>query len=705
MRLLGPFSVRRDGQEIEPTAFGGRLPQTLLRLLATRRGSVVARDVLVDALWPEHPPADPMANLNVLASRVRKATGAPWLVTAAGGGYLMPARQDCVIDAEQFLAEVKAGCALLAADRHAEAITALETALTRWIGEPLAEDRYADWAQPYRRMLDQERHRALQDAAASALVLGDGARALRWAEQAVTAEPLREAAALLRIRALAACGDPAGAADAYFAFRRLLADETGLEPSPAAAALHQRLLRGELGAPRHRPAARQKPAAPSLSELPFVGRDQELGIILRHVQLSGTVLLAGVSGVGKSRLLSEVARRAVRPVLSARAFRAERDEAWSLARHLLRECLAADVSAVAELPERIVFALADVLPDLEEIRRLPSLMIEADSRRALMIEGALRLVGASRGRPLVLIDDLQWADASSLGLLDRIRARLPQVGMVLAYRPEELPPEGPLPELLAHSEATSVLTVEPLDADAIGHLVTDDAIVAGLVDGTDRTPMAIVEVIRALAGRGALARRDDGRWAPTAPGVELLVKEVARAGQERAIQRRAADLSVEARELLRLLALLGRETPARVLADVLGRVQLEVLDKLDDLAHAGVARLGERGWATAHDLVAESVVAGLDRPTRGVLHGMLARALIADDAEHAEVARHLAGAGDADAAARAYAAAAQDGLDRFANQEARQLASAGLALKPKAAVRAQLLEVRAESNARAGDLR
>jgi tetratricopeptide (TPR) repeat protein len=83
---------------------------------------------------------------------------------------------------------------------------------------------------------------------------------------------------------------------------------------------------------------------------------------------------------------------------------------------------------------------------------------------------------------------------------------------------------------------------------------------------------------------------------------------------------------------------------------------------------------------------------------------MLAHALRIDEADLAELARHLAAGGDVDAAADAFAQAAFQSLERFASEEAERLADAGLDLRPKRSARAALLEVRAEARARRGEL-
>src|SRR5205823_7542189 len=141
IRVLGRFSVRRDGVEIPAGAFRGRLVRSLVRLLVTRRGSFVSRDLLIEALWPAGAPADPDLNLNVLVTRARNALGAPSLILTGPGGYSFAGAGACSVDAESFLEFVASG--------------RMTDALALWGGEPLAEDAYADWAQDYRDRLNR----------------------------------------------------------------------------------------------------------------------------------------------------------------------------------------------------------------------------------------------------------------------------------------------------------------------------------------------------------------------------------------------------------------------------------------------------------------------------------------------------------------------------------------------------------------------
>ncbi len=235
VRLLGGFSVHQAGEEVPPGAFGGRLPRTLVRLLATQRGALVPADVLIDALWPVRPPADPAANLRILVNRARKALGDPGLILTRSGGYAL--RRDCVVDADAFLAEVQAGRDGLRAARPAEALCHFRAALELWRGDPLPEDLYDDWAQPYRARLIRAKLEALEGGASAALAAEDRQQALELAEEAVALEPLRESAHLLVVRALASSGDAAGALAAYERMRERLLEDLGLDPSAEAAEL------------------------------------------------------------------------------------------------------------------------------------------------------------------------------------------------------------------------------------------------------------------------------------------------------------------------------------------------------------------------------------------------------------------------------------------------------------------------------------
>jgi DNA-binding SARP family transcriptional activator len=710
IRLLGRFSVRRAGEEIPPNAFNGRLVRTLVRVLVTRKGAFVPRDILAEALWPGRAPADPGMNVSVMVSRARRALGDPSLILTGPGGYSFASDERCTVDAETFLDHVNAGREWLASGQAGAALRAFRHAIDLWVGEPLAEDAYEDWAQEYRNTLARAYLEALEGGSAAAFAVGDSAQAVALAEAAVAREPLREAAHLLLVRALAACGDSAAALTMFSRFRQRLADELGLDPTQEAFELEGRILRGEpLGSGGLCPPVVSP--RPVFEEPAFVGRDEELEAVLgaAGAPTHGTVVISGLPGSGKSRLLAEVAMRSKELVVSVRAFPGEREEAWALARALLREALSAAPDAALALPDRAAQAVADIVPELEELRPIGNTSLDSESRRMLAIQGAVRLAEAVAGMgALLIVDDLQESDPTSLQLLRHVIQRVPSLGVILAYRPEEVSPEGPvgsfLNDLGALANTVVSLELPLLSTTAIYELVADEELAQVIAKETDRTPLAVAEVLRTLAGQGVIDRSGPGRWRTRTNKASQLARQAARMGQRQAIRIRTDRQPRPRRETLCLLALLGRETPARVLAAAKEAKQATVLDDLDALARAGLVRLGEQGWVTAHDVIGESVAEGIDQTERGRFHQMLARALQIEGADPSELARHLEAAGDREAAANAFTQAARRRLDRFANEEAERLANAGLWLDPNPSIYSALLEIRAEARARRGEV-
>lgn len=244
--LLGRFVVQRGNEEIPAREFGGRQVRTLIRILASRRGEFVPKDALAEAIWAERLPADPAASLEVLVHRARRALGDPSLITTGPGGYAFTGGERCRIDTEEFRALTAAGRIALDDGDWAGALQSFGRALEWWRGEPLPEDIYADWAQPFRAELARLHLEALEGAAAAALQLGDPRRAVEFAEMAVAREPLREAARLLLMRSLSFSGDRAGALRVFEELRQRLAEELGVDPSPEASQLQVEILRGDL---------------------------------------------------------------------------------------------------------------------------------------------------------------------------------------------------------------------------------------------------------------------------------------------------------------------------------------------------------------------------------------------------------------------------------------------------------------------------
>ncbi|HEU4840318.1 MAG TPA: BTAD domain-containing putative transcriptional regulator [Ilumatobacteraceae bacterium] len=295
--VLGPLrATGADDRDVTPD---GDLQRRLLALLVLRRGHVVSVDDAVEALWPRRVPADPAAALQTHVFRLRRVLP-DGLVASSGAGYRVePERVD--VDAERLARAVTDAGALLAADPPAAAAL-LTAALATWRGAPYPELADTDAGRAEAGRLDELRVRAVELRAEAQLRAGTADDVLGELTALADEHPLRERPRELLMTALAAAGRHVEALRVYDDFRRLLADELGVEPSPALAARHVELLRGGAGLvrPRHRLPS------PATS---FIGRDQLVADAVGMATTSRVVTLLGPGGVGKTRLLIEVGHR------------------------------------------------------------------------------------------------------------------------------------------------------------------------------------------------------------------------------------------------------------------------------------------------------------------------------------------------------------------------------------------------------------
>lgn len=636
-----------------------------------------------------------------MIARIRRALGDASLIATGSGGYSFHPT-GCVVDAELFQERVGLGRELLKEGRHGAALKELRAALDLWAGDPLAEDAYEEWAREYRRCLAAAHLEALEGASAAALAVGLAGDAVTLARLAAAEEPLREVSHLLLARSLAGAGDRAGALAALRSFRLRLADELGLDAPAEVGNLERDLLRGVAVVP----AMDSKTMAPAIpNELVFSGRGAELGSIVDPLSGSGAgiVMVHGPPGSGKTRLLKEAARRLDRPVLYGRAFSAERDEPWSLIRSLIEEAVALFPDSVSHLPGRISGALGEAIPGLQTDLPPTGEVIDPQSVRALAMQGAVRVLQEVVDREAALVvDDLQWCDPTSLSVLSMACQRFESVPLVLAYRSNELaePVLGFMNDVRKRADAPIELGALP--GETITRFFANPEIGWVVLEETDGTPLAISELIRSMAAAGVLAPEPGNRWSARSASAVDSVREAARGGRMRSIVDRVGSLPAPAAGVLKALALLGHPANARLLARATRTSESAVLDHLELLGRATLVRLGDQGWSPSHDLVGEAVAGQMSREERGRFHAVLASALENGRADRSEVARHLTGAGDKPAAARAFAEAGRAALDRYASDEAEEFAESGLELDPEPPLAAELLEVRAEARARAG---
>nr|MDT0663179.1 BTAD domain-containing putative transcriptional regulator [Micromonospora sp. DSM 115978] len=242
LRLIGPFTVCRQGWDLAPPAAGNRRARRLLALLAVHAGHTVAIDAIVGALWDGRPPREPVPNVATLVSRLRAKLGAQVVRGDRRGGYRLDAAVP--VDLHDACRHVTDSRALLAGHRPGPALAAAHRALALLErSSVLTDETDADWAEPARRLHERLLRQARHTAGTAAIDADDLPAALAAAEAAIATDRLDEAAYRVVMSAYQASGEPARALLAYERLRVALAEELGTGPAPATRSLHLRLLR------------------------------------------------------------------------------------------------------------------------------------------------------------------------------------------------------------------------------------------------------------------------------------------------------------------------------------------------------------------------------------------------------------------------------------------------------------------------------
>lgn len=262
------------------------------------------------------------------------------------------------------------------------------------------------------------------------------------------------------------------------------------------------------------------------------------------------------------------------------------------------------------------------------------------------------LVSAAQDRPIVVVlDDLHWADAASLKLLEFAAQHtwFERLVLIGTYRDGEVD-EQLMSPLLA--KATTV-TLTGLDAAEVGELIERTT-------GAKPDPELVAEMHRRTGGNPFFVEQTARLWHT---GSTTTIPP----GVRDALQRRMSLLPQPVSDLLTTAAVLGREFHRPVLAATAGAPAPQVDRLLDQAAQARlVISLGGGRFSFVHDLVRETLYAGLDDPARW--HAAAADAVT----EPAEKGRHAYLAGDRVDPAKAadlLVAAARDASDRLAIDE------------------------------------
>jgi predicted ATPase len=318
-------------------------------------------------------------------------------------------------------------------------------------------------------------------------------------------------------------GEQDQALRAFERCRQTLRRELGVDPMPETAALHQRIL--QMPPILSRPPAAALPPALAL-RLPFVGREQEWALLNSLLQQaldgrSQVAFLSGEPGIGKTRLLEELAGLAAARgalVVWGCCYELEQNMAYGPFVEVLKPLLAASPAEPPPCPPANLAAVAELLPELRQawpdLPPYQPLLPDAERTRLLTSLAQVVCLCAQDGPLVLLLDDLHWADPSSLQLVHYLARQSEASPLLLvgAYRSTYLTGSHPLAALRQRLARQNRLLELPLAAfrqddvvlllRILGCQDAGDALAGRLYRETEGHPFFLAEVLRALAQEG-----------------------------------------------------------------------------------------------------------------------------------------------------------------------------------------------------------
>lgn len=645
IKLLGDPQIQLDGQPLEVTR---RKSRALVYYVAAQE-QPVAREHLLTVFWADHERSGALQILRTTLHGLRKDLGTGLLVDD-NNVALAP---DGEIDARLF-------------EKHLEEAPEdpkqLAETIALYRGDFLANfllpdtPAFEDWL-----VVEREHYRRLVIRAwvmLSQLHEKQGAfrSALQAIESALDFDRLQEDLQRESIRLMYLSGDRPAAIRRYDHLRKLLDEEMGVPPMEETRRLYDSILNDTLKASptpttlqprrtRHdhlRPrAGRSLPQVDEL-QLPFTGRQNELELLQELVSSHKLVLVEGDAGIGKTRLAEEFIQRANAIPLSGTARELEHHMPYQPIIEALRSLTACrdwpelQNGLKSRLSSMWLAEASRLLPELSSLNTpRPVSSNTADESR--LWEGVNKLLVALGQQRLAIlfIDDLQWADASTLGMLGYLVRQEAQTSVLFLAAARSIKPRSALAILLQtlnRENRLERIKLERLSAEDVTQISHDLSpkftypLADWLMRNSEGIPFILNELVQYARKEGMLYRNHGQGLAlnlnalSASPVVPWTVYSL--------IQSRLQQLSETAWRVLTASVAAGREFEFEVVAKAAALSESAALDALDEIRDAGLiqARDGMH-FRFTHSLTMEVVYREVGEPRHRLMHRRVGEAL------------------------------------------------------------------------------
>ena len=439
-------------------------------------------------------------------------------------------------------------------------------------------------------------------------------------------------------------------------------------------------------------------AGSTAGRTPYVGRAEERALLRQAVDralggVGGVALIAGEAGLGKTRLVDEIAVEA-----RARGMFVVRGQCYDMEgappyvpfvetieyglnivpRNNFRAAMGEAGPEIARFVPKVRIAF----PDLP-----PPVALPTDQARHYMFESVCDFFERSAAiQPMLMVlEDLHWADESTTQLLESVARRVERAAWLVlgTYRDVDLAPRDPFMrgiEHLSRLAAVSRITLKRLSAGEVGDILRalsgrepPEGLVRLVYDETEGVPLFVEEVYRHLAEERRLTDAA-GSWLPEAEIGEIEVPETVRLVLGRRIDR----IGEPAQRIMTTAACIGRTFTFEFLAALAEESEDDLLDALDEAERVRLVVAEHRReprFVFAHEQIRQTFLSRLSFVRRQRLHGRVADTMERVYAGHLEervsdLAYHLIQAGARERAATYLHQAGSSAAARLATPEA-----------------------------------
>jgi DNA-binding SARP family transcriptional activator len=679
--LLGEQTITDDRMDSVRTPSARAV--ALVGFLAAHAGSPQVRQRIAGLFWPDSTDAQALTNLRRELHCLRQVLGDEQSLIVTPRDLSWRDTETCRVDVRTFDIECKAALAAAAAEDNQGTLAHATSAIAAYRGDFLPGG-YDDWLLETRSELERRCVDLCDLICETRVRTGNLAGAVDAARRRIQLQSLEEVGYRTLMRLQADLGDRAGALSTYHHCASVLERELGVTPDPATQQAFQLLIAHANPAGVRLPAIEPAGGRSGHVAARLIGRSQELGLLQDMWRTAvagrpGLVLVRGGAGVGKTRLVAEIAASAQQHgavVASSQCFGTSRRVALAPVADWIRN--PAVQSATAALEPAWRAEVDRLVPSGDRGGRGSGSRAMVDAwQRHRFFEGIARALLAV-GRPTLLsLDNMQWCDLETMEFLTFCLRLAPGAQLLVAatLRNDNPGEDRALAEWTDRMRATGLLTEVSLSP----------------FDAADTARLA-----EAISGRPLCAADTDLLQATTG-GFPLYVIEAVRGGVDpdsaplpagdltAVLRNRLEQATPAAREVAGLAAAVGTDFTLDLLAEASDLEPDMVVGAIDELWRRRIMHEFRDGYDFTHDLLRETAYAQVSPARRWLLHRRIAQGLEllhADDTDtvSAQLAGQYARGGRPDRAVVYYRRSADVAAGMFAHAEAVRLQKEALSI-------------------------